>query len=411
MNKSLERLCCVITEIVSPAPGHSTNEEEYLLHCRALIEEECNGIKNFLVEEVVHQARKERVLELLIQHYQSSLIHLIDTVAAWDTQKDANASALKSFLLLKLDDILSHIRCRYARYFNLNEKVPLQYLQLHKQQLAAKTKQLQKHLQKLGLAAELVTIVLQPLQTLISGKSHNSTYRDLSYFKMMLEELLSFTAEASCDKLCFEFCQVLIYINFNAHRFINYYIEHMFKAINYDDMPAKLETYSLQLKALNQLLTKPNAELITGSISVKQALQQWLQEEVIWLEKRAQYTLFPHRVPSIVNDEPALPKQKIATTLSVDDLACFIKLLVESGIIANKTDTELITIISQTFSTRKTENIAYKSLYNKYHSINPKSPAMVKDLLFKMIDTLRKLSLFFIMLPQFVPVDIAVDLL
>jgi hypothetical protein len=87
-------------------------------------------------------------------------------------------------------------------------------------------------------------------------------------------------------------------------------------------------------------------------------------------------------------DEPLF---KIKTTLSVAQLACLLRLFVEEKLMSNPNQTELINFFACHFTSLKQEQISGSSLRSKYYNIEGSSTEAVKDLLFQLLNRLKKL--------------------
>ena len=78
--------------------------------------------------------------------------------------------------------------------------------------------------------------------------------------------------------------------------------------------------------------------------------------------------------------------EPVFTSLSVAQLAFLIKLLVDTGIINNKNQTELLKTISKTICTHRNEAISADSLRNKYYNVDKNTTDAVKNMLIDMVN-------------------------
>ena len=84
--------------------------------------------------------------------------------------------------------------------------------------------------------------------------------------------------------------------------------------------------------------------------------------------------------------------EPLFTSLSVPQLGFFIKLLVDTGVVNNKNQTELLKTITKTIRTHRNETISLDSLRNKYYNVDKSTTETVKDKLFNMINQTKKYS-------------------
>jgi hypothetical protein len=92
---------------------------------------------------------------------------------------------------------------------------------------------------------------------------------------------------------------------------------------------------------------------------------------------------------SIHSTPPLTSLPLITTGLSVAQLAVFIKLLFDQGIIQHSNQKELLRLAATIFKTSRATAISQESLRNKYYSPDPAAISIVKDYLFGMIKILK----------------------
>lgn len=91
-----------------------------------------------------------------------------------------------------------------------------------------------------------------------------------------------------------------------------------------------------------------------------------------------------------------MPKQEsektepIFTSLSVSQLAFFVKLLADSGLLNNKNKTEVLKTITQIIRNQRNETISIDSLRNKYYSVDKTTMDSVKDVIIILLNQIKK---------------------
>jgi hypothetical protein len=94
-------------------------------------------------------------------------------------------------------------------------------------------------------------------------------------------------------------------------------------------------------------------------------------------------------------DKPAtevpIPALKVNTSISVAHLGCLLRLLHEEKIFYHPNQTEFLNFFATHFASIRQEHISGTSLRSKYYNIDPSTAQSVKDLLFQLLNRLKKL--------------------
>ena len=125
--------------------------------------------------------------------------------------------------------------------------------------------------------------------------------------------------------------------------------------------------------------TKPQFSLNPNLPDLKEICIHWLQEEIYFIEKKAQPTF-------ILPQLPAKEITPIETSLSVPQLAFIIKILIEKGIIKNQSCRNLTQMTALYFKTKNTEIISPESLRLKAYAPDRAAVSKVKDTLLELLN-------------------------
>ena len=128
MKYALERIDNIVLRILHPSKITASNptvKEIQAIYTFAAAEHDhiIDQLKNefFSIQE-------EKQLELYVQRYQSSSIHLADTLVQYiDGVKESRFQKLYKVLLAILERLLSFIENYFSRYFDLDAKIPESY--------------------------------------------------------------------------------------------------------------------------------------------------------------------------------------------------------------------------------------------------------------------------------------------
>lgn len=350
------------------------------LEIESLIERSQNEIEKvqaYLIDGVIE---KPKILDKqeYVQLHQSMIIRLLDKLHFYLNEKCLSQKILDAYNSIKrhLETTLRFIEDFFSNYFDRNAKVPITYLEVSLEQLC---KQLQK-LKEINkdTSPELTNIITNNFRSLFKRKNAGITYNQLMYQKDLMSELM---AEAANSEAAIK--KVLFYFNFNDADYIAYlYSQLTFLIEPLASKDEKITALRYEQKAINQLPVRLNVQLSSHVPSLKEQVNQWIEEEIKFIEAN-QATL-----PIKSEHEP---DEKIHTSLSVAKLALLIRLLVLDKIVTNRIVAQVLRIVIKMFTTLQKETISFGSIETKYHNPDRGTISAVKDMLFRWINILGKL--------------------
>jgi hypothetical protein len=238
-----------------------------------------------------------------------------------------------------------------------------------------------------GIDSKLFKIIDKPLQKLarITGKE-NFTYKDLIYYKLLLQEIygsiIHDTSRLSNELLM----EVLYKLNYNSIDFFHYITAGIEKIVGsketYEEKKQLLYHYR---KIYRQWPVKTNVIFQSSLMPLKIQVLTWLKEEIYYLNK-----INGSKNPEIIKEEPSRELNKISTRLSVAQLAYFVRVMYEIGLISVKSQWDIFRFLQENFSSKKTELISTQSLNNKYYNVEDSTKRAIKDVLIKMLNYINK---------------------
>lgn len=345
-------------------------------------EEDQQTIRSMLIEDLIE---KPNVMdrEQYVKVNQTLLIRILDQLFAYSQIRplNENISLLYKTISQHLQNTLDFVEDFFNNYFDHNEKVPEPYITIAKENIKKQVKQLKHTVSKQESADPFLTnLILDSIQHLLGAESIVITYSQLSYHKMLLNELLSQKVMQSTQ--CIK--EALYYLNYNEDNFIAYeneWLKELTKEL--PSIQEKVAALRFEQKKINQLSLKPNCCYNPNMPSLKDQINGWIDEEVKFLEN----TQLPEKVGDKMNEN----EDKIHTTLSVAKLAVLLRLLVIDKIIINRTVAPMLRVAAKIFTTLQTDDISFGSLETKYHAPDKATINAVRDMLFKWINILGKL--------------------
>jgi ferric iron reductase protein FhuF len=92
--------------------------------------------------------------------------------------------------LKSVEELLTFIEHHFARYFNIDEKIPNSYKLLMQTEFAQSFNALLKRYRLTNIDADLLEIIMVPFHRFLSNHENKQlTYRELLYLKILLKEL------------------------------------------------------------------------------------------------------------------------------------------------------------------------------------------------------------------------------
>jgi hypothetical protein len=344
-------------------------------------EDEQEKVRVLLIEGIVDRP-KIRDKQQFVQVNQAMIIRLLDKLHYYKNLEGQSEKSIKLFNVVSqhLERTLDFIEDFFSNYFDRNEKVPASYLAISIEELRRQLAIVSESLESSRIEVELASIVIRNFRKFCSEESISVTYNQLVYQKDLINELLTdqtLESESNIEK-------VLFYFNFNDDDYVTYLYEKLkmlTKSLNHKK--EKIAALRLEQKNINQMRNKLNCYLSAKTPSLKEQINQWIEEEVKFLETEQASE------KSLKADDEV--EDKIQTSLSVAKLALLLRLMVTDKIIINRVVAQVLRTATKTVTTLQKETISFGSLETKYHNPERGTISAVKEMLFRWINILNKL--------------------
>lgn len=365
------------------------------------IEKEATRIKNTFIE-VAFGYQCERQIERYMQLHQRDLIRITDGLLSYltndearrirDQDKNLTLTNLYKNVYRYLEGLLTYLERHFSRFFDVEATIPNAYRIMAIRDFRERFLHLENALRSRRLSSQLIKIVLLPVKAfLTSGEVENNrniSFMQLMYLKIMLNELENpvFSDGESNDPEV-ELMYSMIYINFNSYKFFAWCTECIKSEYQQKEtLSDQIDNLAWCSKILNQTQQKPSVAYKPERDSLKMALIAWIDEEISFLEKRHQLTLnMPmNKVEGLTNNF------KLSTSLSVAQLAYFIRILLEEKILINRNQREVLKFIAQYTRTKKAENVSAESLRTRYYNVDTSTKEAVKEITIRLLNNIRK---------------------
>lgn len=168
-------------------------------------------------------------------------------------------------------------------------------------------------------------------------------------------------------------------LNFNSLQFFKYLtVEVLQELETQENNIKKIDILYRFLKNYNQKQSRNAIKYKSNLPSLKEQIIGWLEEEVEYLTKKVKL----EANQNIANDEE---KIKFLTGLSVAQLSYFFGLLMETGIIKHKNQTDVFRFISENFKTNNTEKISVDSIKVKYYNVESTTKNVLREKIIELV--------------------------
>ncbi len=382
----------MLEELVTQKPTIAYNEDEQTL--KQTLKLETDRIQEAFINKVFH-TESDRIVQNYIEVHQTCLIDLIDSILGnlskndvenifnYSPKKESNDPLIQVYKAC--ESLLSFIEKHFSNHFNLDAKVPESYLITADQKIRKQLPSLESRLKGLSIEPDIISTILRPFHLFINRHyKRDISYNLLVYLKDLLTELLSWVdSNMVHEDLFSSLMNTLVYINLNSSQAFGVLTRLMKDDYQqFDNLDQQLLKLSWFGKTINQCQEKPNLAYEPHKLSLKNILSEWVDDEYRYLSRHHQISMnFQEEIPTYTQDH-----FKINTSLPVEQLGYFIKLLLDSGIIQNKNQTKVIEFFARHFRTKRAESISAQSLWNKSYSPVSKSMIKLKDKLREMIE-------------------------
>jgi len=397
MRYALENIETIINVELHPDQvGAGQLAREILAAYMIKITQEKHQVRMALIEEVF-TLKKEKLVESFIQRYQSAIINLADDIfqfiriveASQPPQPPSELTVVTVYrdAIKCLEELLTFLEKKFNRYFNVDEKIPESHKILLQSKFSIPLKAVQKQYKNIHINNALLELVSDPFQKFIkAGIEKQYTYRQVQYLKTLQEELAAVLSAHQKSVTQAMIMDLLLYLNYNNHSFINYYISHIASAVNeVESVTGQSEKLAWWLKTISQVQVNSGIGYKIKDPSAKEQLIGWIADEMAFIDRKQERTSI---VPAN-NEKVTGPNFSVKTTLSVKQLALFTRLLVDTGAIETPNITALLAFIAENISTGKAEAISATNFRIRYYDTDEPTKRKLKEQLMDMINYLH----------------------
>lgn len=343
-------------------------------------------------KQMIQQAfsfSKEKAKEMFVQQHQAVLIRLLDKVYQYKQCKglDETTSKLYSTISIHLEAMLHFIEQYFSRYFSLEERVPISYLNLTKGELCQQLPACRIALQQRHDADEkLIALVCNYIYEFCSDGFLAYTYRDLIYHKELLKHISTLGTNGKVDHVYSALKEVLIYLNFNSPLFIDYFISQIHEELSLlSEKDSKIERLALHQKKIGQMHLKPGFALYSQFPSVRETLLEVLEREIEYLTTIKTKVLATPPGSMVEWPEKETVKDFIMVPFKVPEIYLLNKSFIDAGGAPTETYKSLLGKVGPYMANKNQRGFSPDSLQKGSDKVNPETKENVKRFLQRMI--------------------------
>jgi gamma-glutamylcyclotransferase (GGCT)/AIG2-like uncharacterized protein YtfP len=321
-------------------------------------------------------------------HHQQSVVLLLDRIFK-EIQKSSQDNdhqqtpGLRKLRQMQhgLVNILRFMKTEVKFYFNLGGEVPECYIDSHTKKHQSDHRHVQQSLEERDTASSLISHVISLLKF---GNSRTKiTFSQFDWVTRMQDDLLVYLESKEEDENSQRLLNLLINLNLNSAEFYLYCCDTLRKALDSELTVAdQYKRLASLKKRLNQLPKLEVAGYLPGQASIKVSLLKFLKAEIKALNE------LEFIAQDLVNAGVLTSNFKVS--LSAKQLAFYVYLNVECGIIITEKPKKLHEFIIDHVDSAQKHGLSLKSFKNNYYSHAPADVKKVEERLASMLALIRE---------------------
>ena len=363
-----------------------SQEKRFFLYCYHSLKNENSKIKKVNKERVFKLKSKKRIEQYIhrkqyaLENLAHRLIKEINPVNSSDLYQFSNRYDKMDCLKITyiyLEKLLRFIEKEYRNYLNVNIQIPYRSTFVKEFEITNKLNEVKSRLLESNINDNLLKLVFEPLLKIETiNIKEKLTYYEFNYCSEFILTLYKqINSENSSDTIK----ECLFALNFNSLQFFKYLtVEILQELETQENNIKKIDILYRFLKNYNQKQSRSTLKYKPNLPSLKEQIIGWLEEEVEYLTKKVKL----EANQNIANDEE---KIKLLTGLSVAQLSYFFGLLMETGIIKHKNQTDVFRFISENFKTNNTEKISVDSIKVKYYNVESTTKNVLREKIIELV--------------------------
>jgi hypothetical protein len=281
------------------------------------------------------------------------IVHGTQYVVCWllnhiHEKQQKNHTLFREKIATQLASFLAFLQQQSSSWFNLDAHMPHSIWQPMHEKIQVKIEP-----GKAFLLNDIEQDLVAVFQNIYTDTTTHPTpsFKQAHYWQALIQALCLEQEHPQYDTA--RCMLLLIRYNCNHPAFIRYVFSRYLLALDTSRNPH--EHWQEALLHINRIIPEKETVLLVKEPDCKSALMQLIQTEMDAIH-------FSDKAKNIM--QVSCPFQY---TLSFTQLAVWLRMQTETGMIEHNNTTELIRYFAENALTNRNQNIAFKSLYNKYH--------------------------------------------
>jgi hypothetical protein len=339
--------------------------------------------------------RKKRQIRLLIRKYHSTLIFLLDNVI--ENRKNTifnapNLSASIDTIISALEELLSFVEIRYATYLSLDERAPITYLIVSRNELHLKLDKLKRKKWQNENHQNIMETVISILYQLIqSNRGYKITYRQILYQKELFKSIDDFDESEKSVNIYTSLDELLIRLNFNAQVYITCLINRIVSNLDTQTtLPERMSKLLFIFKEFRQLYSNESIMFEPSQQNIKSVLHNWFKHEIAYLDREIELNTSSRiDVQTKRIDATVASGNKIECILSTDQMGLILRATDESRILKARSMSQIFKTIVPYLSTPFKKDLSYQSVRSKSYNAEERDKEIAIQTLEKIIKKIK----------------------
>ncbi|NOS93022.1 MAG: hypothetical protein HOP30_13955 [Cyclobacteriaceae bacterium] len=311
----------------------------------------------------------ETHVQRYIRTHHFGIIQLLNKVSGNPKSMEATTSLL---------ELLTVIESTFANHLDPEAEL----CQLHAQQLAQQCKetisQLSKNFAKTTVSEKLQAVFVNMFRKLTT--THVVTYHQQKFAHELIDDLTWQFANTEPDALEKELTKLTLNRDLNSTRAFYFWRDLIKARMNTAELSSDKREQLLEVQMEIQHTSEKQKGYHINTASLRDQVLDYVSWEMNYLD-RSETSVKKS------TDRPA-ENFRVRTELSVSQLACLLKTLVDMRIIVNPNISELLRFFAQTIVSKRAEAISFDSLRAKYYNIESGTKEAIRQTLQSLAKTL-----------------------
>lgn len=367
-----------------------SQENRFFLYCYHSLKNENQKIKKINKERVFKLKSKERIEQYIhrkqyvLENLAHRLVKEINPINSSELYQFSNnydkIDCLK-ITYIYLEKLLRFIEKEYRNYLNVNIQIPNRSTLVKEFEITNKLKEVKSRLLVSNINNQLLKLAYEPLLKIATiNIQEKLTYYEFNYCSEFIKALYKQINFADISDETIKEC--LFDLNFNSLQFFKYLTFEILQELEtQENNIKKIDVLYRFLKNYNQKQCRNILKYKGNLPCLKEQIISWIEEEIEYLTKKIK--LEANQFTNVTNNDE---KIKFLTSLSVAQLSCFFGLLMGTGIIKHKNQTDVFRFISENFKTNNTEKISVDSIKVKYYNVENTTKKALREKIIELLD-------------------------